>query len=106
MPEQRTSRRFKLNLPLELNRLSSPTEIFRGETVNISSSGLLFTSDASLSVGDVIECRVAWPVDASVTLRCIGKVIRASRRTFAITVERHEFSRPPLAAAAAASSSS
>ena len=105
MAEQRKSRRFKLQLPLEINRLSNPAEFFSGETQNLSSNGVLFSCDAPLQLGDLVECRIAWPTDPHVTLRCVGKIVRASRPIFAVTVERHEFTRPPLAAAAASSSS-
>ncbi|MBY0374713.1 MAG: PilZ domain-containing protein [Bryobacteraceae bacterium] len=105
MAEQRKSRRFKLQLPLELNRLNDHTAVFSGETQNVSSNGVLFRCDASFKAGDVVECRIAWPgTDSPVTLRCVGKVIRASRPIYAITLERYEFLRPPLAAAAAGSS--
>lgn len=79
-----------------------------GETCNMSSGGVLFTSEAEMPVGYPIEYLVTLPGAPSgspVRLRCMGKVIRsqgaeiseqtAARRPFAIaaTLERYEFIR-------------
>jgi hypothetical protein len=106
--EQRKTKRFEIQLPLELVRTGSEPVSRAGETRNMSSGGVLFTSEAEMPVGDPIEYLVTLPSalsGAQVRLRCMGKVIRSqgmqtsepamARRPFAIaaTLERYEFIR-------------
>jgi hypothetical protein len=106
--EQRKTKRFEIQLPLELVRAGSEPISRAGETRNMSSGGVLFTSEAEMPVGDSIEYLVTLPSAMAgnpVRLRCMGKVIRnqgmqpaepaAARRPFAIaaTLDRYEFIR-------------
>ena len=64
----------------------------------MSSSGVLFSADTTVSVGDPIEYLITLPVTApntqGVRLRCMGKVIRHENDvTAAATLERYEFVR-------------
>lgn len=108
MSEQRKTKRFEIQLPFELVRTGSESVSRAGETRNMSSGGVLFTSEAEMPVGDPIEYLVTLPSahsGGSVRLRCMGKVIRSQgvpsaepetlRRPFAIaaTLERYEFIR-------------
>ena len=108
MSEQRKTKRFEIQLLVELVRTGSEPVSRAGETRNMSSGGVLFTSEAEMPVGDPIEYLVTLPSaasGASVRLRCMGKVIRSQavraseqatgRRPFAIaaTLERYEFIR-------------
>jgi hypothetical protein len=97
--EQRRSRRFELKLPLELVRAGAATIVKHGETRNMSSSGVLFSTDAPMPVGEPIEYLITLPASSGngpeVRLRCMGKVIRhADQGTAAATLERYEFVRP------------
>jgi hypothetical protein len=106
--EQRRNQRFELKLPIELVRAGGNENPQLGETRNLSSSGILFTSDRTLQKGDPIEYVVTLPAPGSesvLRLRCMGKVVRVdardvpeagtSRDSFSIaaTLERHEFLR-------------
>ncbi|HXP86230.1 MAG TPA: PilZ domain-containing protein [Bryobacteraceae bacterium] len=96
MTEQRKNQRYDLRLPCEILRAAQPT--VTGETRNMSSSGVLFTSPGPVSVGETIEYFVTFPKPpgspAEVRLRCVGKVLRAQERaSFAATLERYEFIR-------------
>ena len=69
-----------------------------GETKNVSSSGVLFTSDMSIPVGEPIEYLITFPKPANsrseVRLRCVGTVLREDPELkFAATLERYEFVR-------------
>lgn len=78
-PEQRKSKRFELRLPIELVRAGSASIGTVTETRNLSSSGVLFASDAQLSVGEVLEYFVTLPTGRGpngVRLHCLGTVIR------------------------------
>jgi hypothetical protein len=104
--EQRRTRRFKLQLPLAVTRSGAERVALSGFTKNISSSGVLFTAEREPDVGGPIEYVITLNDEGpqSVTLRCIGKVLRSDRLRplgdeagpgfqVAATLERYEFVR-------------
>jgi hypothetical protein len=95
--EQRKNRRFDLRLPFEVVS-GGPNASGMGETRNVSSCGVLFSSGATFAVGDPIEYLITLPkargARVNVRLRCIGKVVRGEiGPEFAATLERYEFVR-------------
>ncbi len=97
MIEQRKNQRFELRLPFELIRSGANAKPV-GETKNVSSSGVLFTSPVPVDVGAPIEYLITFPTATGsrteVRLRCVGKVLRNDpAETFAATLERYEFVR-------------
>jgi hypothetical protein len=95
--EQRKNQRFELKLPFEVIRAGANSKT-TGETRNVSSTGVLFTSAAPVPVGEPIEYFITLlraPVSRTeVRLRCVGKVLRGENRSgFAATLERYEFVR-------------
>ena len=70
-----------------------------GETKNLSSSGVLFTSNAAVAVGEPIEYFITFPKQpnsrAEVRLRCVGTVLREDPESskFCDFAERLEFIR-------------
>ncbi|MBL8209206.1 MAG: PilZ domain-containing protein [Bryobacterales bacterium] len=99
MKDQRKNQRFDLRLPFELVRNGAQSVDVAGETRNLSSSGVLFTADAEIQVGQPIEFLITLPTGATgqnVRLRCVGKVVRRDNgqtQSMAATVERFEFVR-------------
>src|SRR4051794_29073279 len=102
--EQRRTRRFKLHLPLSITRSGAERVTHAGYTENISSSGVLFTSEREPDLGGPIEYIINLDGPQSVSLRCMGKVLRADRIPLgdqnpgfqiAATLERYEFIRSP-----------
>src|SRR5215467_10539002 len=104
--EQRRTRRFQLELPLSITRSGAERVTFAGFTKNISSTGVLFTADKEPDLGGPIEYVIVLTPDGphSVSLRCMGKVLRADRVhasadeihanfRIAATLERYEFVR-------------
>jgi|SRR3984885_782451 hypothetical protein len=102
--EQRRTRRFKLQLPLSITRSGSERVTVSGQTRNISSSGVLFTSEREPDLGGPIEYMIILNHEGPqpVTLRCMGKVLRAEPMIasgplasfqVAATLERYEFLR-------------
>jgi hypothetical protein len=82
-----------------------------GETINISSNGVLFQAEGGVEEGESIEYYITLPTSPSPTerlrLHCVGKVVRVSenadespgaRFTMAATMERYEFTRQRMAA--------
>jgi hypothetical protein len=101
--EQRRTRRFTLQLPVSITRNGTERIMQLGLTKNISSGGVLFTAETEPDIGVSIEYVISLggPSDQSVSLRCIGKVLRANRSDsgeaaydIAATLERYEFVRP------------
>jgi len=100
--EQRRSRRFTLRLPIAITRNGTERIKRSGLTKDISSGGVLFTAENEPEIGVSIEyvITLGGPSDQSVSLRCIGKVLRAnpsdpaeSAYEIAATLERYEFVR-------------
>jgi hypothetical protein len=95
--EQRRNQRFELRLPFEIVRAGANAKSI-GETRNVSSTGVLFKSEASVEIGQPIEYLITFPKTpgsrAVVRLKCVGKVVRgADEEVFAATLERYEFLR-------------
>ena len=107
VPDQRKTKRFELHLPLKLLRAGSREVNESAETRNLSSGGVLFTSDEDIQIGDPIEYIITLPFKCGekekVRIHCVGKVIRLDRvkgdstskgvRSVAATLERYEFIR-------------
>jgi PilZ domain-containing protein len=103
--EQRRTRRFQLQLPLSITRAGAERVALAGLTKNISSSGVLFTSEREPDLGGPIEYVITLNREGphAVNLRCVGKVVRAERVNpgliehngfqVAATLERYEFVR-------------
>jgi|ERR1035437_3426 hypothetical protein len=104
--EQRRTRRFQLQLPLSITRSGAERVTVAGFTQNISSSGVLFTTGREPDLGGPIEYVIVLNLAGpqSVSLRCMGKVLRADRVAtaedmdrpnfqIAATLERYEFVR-------------
>jgi hypothetical protein len=104
--EQRRTRRFELQLPLSITRSGAERVVLPGFTRNISSSGVLFTMSGEPDLGGPIEYVIVLNREGpqSVSLRCMGKVLRADRVAadpdeqiasfqIAATLERYEFVR-------------
>jgi hypothetical protein len=99
MMEQRKHQRFDLRLPFEVVTSGSRSKV-RGETRNVSSAGVLFTTESQLPLGESIEYLITLPrtpgTRKDVRLRCVGKVLREdSQSAFAASLERYEFLRDP-----------
>ena len=98
--EQRGHTRYDLRMPFAL-MTDGETLTPVGETRNLSSAGVYFTSNRQLSVGDPIEYSITFPKapgdKAETLLRCVGVVVRQHSKSFAATIERYEFVREPNA---------
>jgi hypothetical protein len=105
--EHRKTQRFELRLPIELVR-TGPNPLGKlTETRNVSSGGVLFSSELQLPVGEPIEYFITLPTgkEGGVRLHCVGTVIRLEARpprtpkdkekpfNVAATLERYEFVR-------------
>jgi hypothetical protein len=66
-----------------------------GKTVNISSGGLWFTTENTLTAGMPVELSLSWPVllhdSCPMKLMIYGCIIRSSDKGAAVAIERYEF---------------
>jgi hypothetical protein len=96
MIEQRKNQRFDLHLPFEILR-DGPKDRLMGETKNVSSAGVLFSTESPVGIGEAIEYLITFPkapkARIPVKLHCVGKVLREDQSAYAVSLERYEFIR-------------
>jgi hypothetical protein len=102
MIERRTKRRFDVRLGCEIVHLATGLRT-RGWTKNLSSSGVLFTCEERVSVGDAIDYLIMFPrfrrSRRDIHLHCAGTVVREDLGlAFAASLDRYEFVRVTRAA--------
>jgi hypothetical protein len=90
---ERFSMAWKVRYSVLRQRKAEDTEI--GQTVNISSAGVLFTSDQGLRLGQLLELSVSWPVrlDNKAALKLIarGRVVRVEPCRVAMQIQQYKF---------------
>ncbi|MGH9659599.1 MAG: PilZ domain-containing protein [Bryobacteraceae bacterium] len=66
-----------------------------GKTLNMSSGGVLFTTQEPLPHGERVELSVSWPAQLNQTLPlklvAMGRLVRCEEGQAAIAIERYEF---------------
>ncbi len=95
--ERRRSSRFPIERDVRYKTLNQRTETLagNGKTLNISSSGVLFTSDHDLPVGTRLELSISWP--AQLNDRCLlnlvarGRITRHNQGELALQIQQYEF---------------
>jgi len=94
---RRIDHRYAISAKLryELRRDSILLNAGQGQTVNLSSSGVLFESEYALPPGMQIELWIAWPVrlnnTTALNLHVIGRTVRAHDNRTAVKFLRHVF---------------
>lgn len=103
--ERRRSSRFPIEREVRYKTLNQRAEILagNGKTLNISSSGVLFTSDHELPVGTRLELSISWPAQLNekcfLNLVARGRVTRHNKGSLALQIQQYEFrtqSRTPI----------
>ena len=83
--------------PLAVSDRRQPGEMGSGRTMDLSSSGLCFSTDTPLSPGQRLDVSIDWPalLDGGVHLQLIisGVVVRTNGTVTAVQIQRHEFRR-------------
>ena len=95
--ERRSSSRFPIERELRYKTLSQRAEVLNGsgKTLNISSSGVLFTAAHDLPIGTRLEVSISWP--AQLNERCLlnlvarGRVARKEEGHLALQIQQYEF---------------
>src|SRR5881409_3742697 len=100
--EVNDDRRASNRLPIErdvkyrvLGGKKTVKQVGSGKTVNMSSGGVLFTTESALPEGERVELAVSWPAQLNDTLPlklvAMGRLVRTDETQAAISIERYEF---------------
>jgi len=95
--DRRRDRRYGIHLDLrwKLIRRRRVLETGVGQTVDLSSGGILFVSGHTLPVGLNVELAITWPVllrnEAPMQLIVAGRIVRTSESGTAVEMVQHEF---------------
>ena len=98
-PEQRSMRRFALQLPVDITFLHDGTSEVTGRTRDVSSRGAFFYVQSEISEGTPIEFVMTLPPEITlaepVRVHCAGKVIRVDKsggeQGVAVAIEKYDF---------------
>ena len=96
-PDRRASDRFPIEREIRYRLLTKrPVEdIGSGKTLNMSSSGVLFTTDQVMLPGRRLEVSVSWPAQLNnqcpLKLVARGKVVRSEPGVAAVEIQQYEF---------------
>lgn len=99
--KEKNDRRGADRFPIErevrykvLNRKNAD-EVGFGKTINMSSNGVLFTTDQYLLPGRRLELSISWPaqLNSTVALKLVarGRVVRCEAGRAAIEIHQYEF---------------
>ena len=94
---RRAAERFPMSRDLRYKVLNKRgnDEAGEGQTINMSSSGLLFTAAQMLLPGRRVEVSVSWPaqLNNSCALKLVaqGRVVRFENGRVAVEIQKHEF---------------
>jgi len=96
MLDRRGTSRFPLQEEVQYKLVNRSNRITGfGRTLNIGSSGILFTTEERLPLGRTVEISVNWPARLGGTCPlkfvALGRVVRADADKAAVRIERYEF---------------
>ncbi|MEX2264593.1 MAG: PilZ domain-containing protein [Bryobacteraceae bacterium] len=96
MMERRSSDRFPIERDVRYKILDGRTVVTGiGRTIDMSSSGVLFTTEVPLMQGKRLELSVSWPAQLNNTcalkLVALGRVVRTAEDKAALAIEKYEF---------------
>ena len=97
--DRRTGNRLPIEQDVRYRVLGNKklvSQVGSGKTLNMSSRGVLFTTESPLAIGQRIELSVSWPAAArqhdSTEIDCFGDSGARERRAEAVmSIEKHEF---------------
>jgi hypothetical protein len=95
--DRRHDRRYRIHLDLrwKLIRRRRVLESGVGQTVDLSSGGILFDAGRQLPMGLNVELAISWPVllrnEAPMQLIVSGRIVRTGQNRIAVAMAQHEF---------------
>lgn len=106
--DRRQSDRFPIERDVRYKVMTKRAndELGAGKTINMSSSGVLFSTEQALIPGKRIEVSINWPAQlnnkCALKLVARGRVVRCDTHHAALEIQQYEFRTQGLAAAATA----
>ena len=96
--ERRSCDRFPIERDVKYKIFGSQKNVVHiglGKSLNISSSGVLFTTESILAAGQRVELAVSWPalLNDVLPLKLVasGRLVRSQGRQAAMAIDRYEF---------------
>jgi CheY-like chemotaxis protein len=95
--DRRTNARFPCRLAVSYQALEHPflSGVATSETLNISSKGLLFSTEEALQPGQLLQVSVDWParLENQVPLKLVaeGRIVRNLNGLAAMRIDKYEF---------------
>ena len=95
--ERRGKSRFAIRREVRFKILEKEQVVLTGDgsTLDLSSQGVAFETATKLSVGELVELSISWPVllDETCLMQLVvfGHVVRTRRTMVACTIDRYEF---------------
>jgi hypothetical protein len=94
--ERRSKARYPIELAVNYQALDPALGIAgSGRSLNMSSGGLLISSEVRLVVGTLMKVTLEWPslLDGTTPLQLVtvGRVARSGESSFALTFEHYQF---------------
>jgi hypothetical protein len=98
-PEQRSTRRFSLDLPITVKFSERGADDVTGHTRDVSSRGVFFYMNSEVAEGHSIDFVMTLPPEITlsdpVRVHCTGRVIRVSQagseQGVAVAIEKYDF---------------
>jgi c-di-GMP-binding flagellar brake protein YcgR len=97
LPDRRGNSRFPVREEVRYRMLNAKSVKVAGvgRTLDISSGGILFTTEERLPIGKLVEVAVNWPATlggvCALRFVAVGRVVRAENNKAAVRIERYEF---------------
>lgn len=95
--DRRIADRFPIERDVHFKTMSKRKQVQdgRGQTINISSAGVLFTTNQPLRLGNRLEVAISWParLNESVSLQLVaeGRIVRCDDVSAALSIQHYEF---------------
>jgi hypothetical protein len=94
--DRRASDRFPIEREVRYKILSKKhEEVGQGVTVNMSSNGVLFTTEQLLVPGRRLELNISWPaqLNSKIALKLVarGRIVRYEEGRAAMEIQQYEF---------------
>lgn len=98
--DRRRGERFPLTLDLRFRRMSKNENWTRGTSLNVSHSGILFTTSQPTYLGASLELVIDWPAKSAAAstrvLVVVGMVVRVRHNEVALSIRKYAFRSCPL----------
>src|SRR5271154_3124356 len=94
--ERRTKTRYPLELTVQYQILSDREPVCgAGQTLNVSSSGMLITAEHELPEGALVKVTIEWPTllngKTALQLVTTGKVVRRQESSWGVAFDHYQF---------------